>query len=654
MARRAIGVAAALLLAAPLAVSVPTAATASGSIALTRVSGADRFLTAVAVSQVSFPTAGSAKAVVLASGDAFADALAGTPLAVQKGGPLLLTPSTGLTPPVVAEITRVLPPGGMVYVLGGTSVLPSSVDAQLSALGFTPVRLAGGNRFATAVAIAGAMGDPATVFEANGLGFPDGLSAGTAAAKVGGVVLLTNGAAQAPATAAYLAAHPGTDYAVGGPAATADPAATPIIGSDRFATSAMVAQQFFTSPSVAGFASGAVFADALSGGAGIAAQGGPLVIVPYTGALPSSTLSYLQATPSITTGYVYGGTGAVGPGVVTEISSESNPSPVTTALSDIDGKTTITTVSCPTPTFCAAGDNNGDVITFNGSTWSAPLPVFPPADLGIDAISCTASFCMALSYIGGYATSADSGGSWTAPALPPSSVGEGLWGVSCPTATWCMAETDDFGHLGLWESGTWSKSGPGFSLGQSSSPISCVALKSTYCLYVNNEEQYAYYDGTSWTGTATKVPGSAANASAASCTAPDSRPGEIDLNPTPLCELVDTGGFAFGFDGTTWASDGGKIDNAALTGVSCGQTLVAPLPLGGEASFDIAGSSAEYCAAVDHAGNVLYRPPTSGWTAPIPLDGGPATDVSCASWSFCVAVTARGDAIVLQPSAGST
>src|SRR5580700_7640205 len=116
MARRAIGVAAALLLAAPLAVSVPTAATASGSIALTRVSGADRFLTAVAVSQVSFPTAGSAKAVVLASGDAFADALAGTPLAVQKGGPLLLTPSTGLTPPVVAEITRVLPPGGMVYV----------------------------------------------------------------------------------------------------------------------------------------------------------------------------------------------------------------------------------------------------------------------------------------------------------------------------------------------------------------------------------------------------------------------------------------------------------------------------------------------------------------------------------------------------------
>src|SRR5579862_7687340 len=157
MARRTIGLASALLLAVSLTVSIPLGATASGTIALTRVSGANRFLTSVAISQAGFPTAGSAKVVVLASGAAFADALAGTPLAVQKGGPLLLTPNTGLSAPVAAEITRVLPPGGTVYVLGGTTVLPSSVDAQLTAMGFTPQRLAGGTRYATAVAIAGAM-----------------------------------------------------------------------------------------------------------------------------------------------------------------------------------------------------------------------------------------------------------------------------------------------------------------------------------------------------------------------------------------------------------------------------------------------------------------------------------------------------------------
>jgi len=653
MARRTIGVAAAFFLAVSLTVSIPTAATASGSIALTRLSGANRFLTSVAISQASFPTAGSAKVVVLASGAAFADALAGTPLAFQKGGPLLLTPYTGLTPPVAAEITRVLPPGGTVYVLGGTTVLPSSVDAQLTAMGFTPVRLAGGTRYATAVAIAAAMGNPTKVFEANGLGFPDGLSAGAAAAKVGGAVLLTIGSTQAPATAAYLAAHPGTDYAVGGPAATADPAATPIIGSDRFATSAMVAQKFFTSPVVAGFASGAVFADALSGGAGIASQGGPLVIVPYTGALPSSTLSYLQTTPSITTGYLYGGTGAVGADVATEISAESNPSAGSGAVTDIDGKTRINTVSCPTTTFCAAGDDNGDAILYDGSAWSAPTSVFPASDMGIQALSCaTPSFCMAVSYLGGYSTF--NGTTWSTPALPPSSVGNGLWGVSCPTATWCMAETDDFGDLGLWQSGTWSKSGPGFSLGQSSSPVSCVALTHTYCVYVNNEDQSAYYNGTSWPKTATAIAGSAANAGAVSCTGPDSSPEAIPINPLPFCEAVDSGGFAFAFNGVTWTSDGGMIDTTSspdLTGISCGQTLVAPLAASAGVSLEIAGASSRYCVAVDTVGDVVYRPATSGWMAPAPMGAGGATDVSCASSSFCVAVTVKGNAVVLSPPA---
>jgi len=46
---------------------------------------------------------------------------------------------------------------------------------------------------------------------------------------------------QAAETAAYLAAHPGKHYAVGGPASAADPSATAVIGSDRYVTSTMVA-----------------------------------------------------------------------------------------------------------------------------------------------------------------------------------------------------------------------------------------------------------------------------------------------------------------------------------------------------------------------------------------------------------------------------
>ena len=518
-------------------------------------------------------------------------------------------------------------------------------------MGFTPSRLAGATRFATAVAIAGALGNPSTVLEATGFNFPDGLSAGAAAAVAGGAVLLTAGSAQAAETAAYLTAHPGTHYAVGGPAATADPAATAIVGGDRYATSILVAQRFFTAPALAGFASGTGFADALSGGASIASQGGPLVLVPSVGALPSGSLAYLQATSSITAGFLYGGTGAVGADVAGEITSESNPAGAA-AVIDIDGNKTIDTVSCPTPTWCAAGDVNGAVIVYSSGTWSAPAAVFSTGD-SVDGISCpTATFCMAVSYLGGYSTY--NGTTWSKPKFPGGSVGTSLWAVSCPTATWCMAETDNFGDTGLWQSGVWSTSGSGLGLGQSSSPMSCVALASTSCLYADNSDNYAAYTGGKWPAASVPIPGSASNEAAVSCAPPDNRPGMVVASPQPLCEVVDAGGFAFLWDGQSWSSDGGQIDAATthsmLTGISCGQTLVAPIA--GTIRAAIAAGSAQYCVAVDSDGNVLYRSATSAWAAPAAMHAGQAQAVSCASNSFCVAVTAKGDAVMLNPAGG--
>ncbi len=130
---------------------------------------------------------------MLARSDAFADALSGTPLAVSKGGPLLLTSSTALSTAASTELQRVLPVGGTVYLLGGTSALSPAVASSVAALGFTIVRIAGPDRFSTAAQVAGVLGNPAIVFEADGTNFPDALSAGTAAAAVGGAILLTAG-----------------------------------------------------------------------------------------------------------------------------------------------------------------------------------------------------------------------------------------------------------------------------------------------------------------------------------------------------------------------------------------------------------------------------------------------------------------------------
>ncbi len=281
------GVVAATVLGGGSIVAAPVAGAVTVPSNVHRIAGSTRLATAIGASQDQFPTSGSAQAVVLARSDTFPDALAGGPLAAKVGGPLLLTPSTGLDASVQAEIVRVAAPGSTVYILGGPSAISATVDTKLTSLGFVPKRLAGTSRFGTAVAIADAMGDPTTVFEATGLNFPDALAGGPAAIKTGGVILLTNGATQSTETAAYLAAHPGgTHYALGGPAAKADPAATPLAGDDRFWTSEAVAVTFFQTATTVGVATGLNFPDALAAGSDLAAKGAPLLLVPGTGALP--------------------------------------------------------------------------------------------------------------------------------------------------------------------------------------------------------------------------------------------------------------------------------------------------------------------------------------------------------------------------------
>jgi YVTN family beta-propeller protein len=277
---------------------------------VSRLAGSDRFGTAVAVSKAEFPS-GGAGAVVLARGDAYPDALVGAPLAAAKNAPLLLTTGASLPPATKAEVQRVLAPGGTVFVLGGTSAVPASVADELTQLGYVVTRYSGANRFATAVRVADALGDPGTVLLATGVNFPDALSAGVAAVKAGGVVLLTSGATLPSETSAYLSAHPGTVYAVGGPAAKADPAAAPLVGSDRYATSVAVAAKFFTAPNSLGLATGLSFPDALSGGALLGHLGVPLVLV-SSSSVPSGVATYLAGVKAmVTKAYLFGGPNTV-------------------------------------------------------------------------------------------------------------------------------------------------------------------------------------------------------------------------------------------------------------------------------------------------------------------------------------------------------
>ena len=281
-----------------------------------RLAGADRYETALAVSQSDFPS-GNAGAVVLAAGENYPDALVAAPLAVDKNAPLLLTAGSSLRRDVKAELQRVLPAGGTVYILGGTSAVPADIASEVTGLGYQVIRYDGADRFATAVQVAGALGNRSTVLLASGTKFPDALSAGVAAAEAGGVVLLTNGTTLPAATSSYITAHGRTVYAVGGPAAAAKSNATRLVGADRYATSVAVAEQFFANPSSVGVASGALYADALSGGALLARAGVPLVLA-APGILPLSVDNYLSSVKgNVTSAHLFGGSDALGVAVQT-------------------------------------------------------------------------------------------------------------------------------------------------------------------------------------------------------------------------------------------------------------------------------------------------------------------------------------------------
>lgn len=291
-----------------------------------RLYGSDRIATAIATSQAHYGD-GAAGAVVLARYDAFADGLAGAPLASDRHAPLLLNPPTTLDPRVAAEIQRVLPSGGTVYELGGTASIGAGVDAAVKALGYATVRLGGADRFATSVAIAGALPGATRALVATGMDFPDALGAGAAAGSQNGIVLLSNKTTLPASVKAYLDAHPALEvWGVGGQgAAAAAPYITAparsLIGADRYQTATKLADAMFPSPTHAVVVNGLNFPDGLSGGPYASWRGGPVLLTPQS-TLAATADAYLTAHAGTITGAsVLGGPVMVGTGVMTQIGS---------------------------------------------------------------------------------------------------------------------------------------------------------------------------------------------------------------------------------------------------------------------------------------------------------------------------------------------
>jgi putative cell wall-binding protein len=297
-----------------------------------RLAGSDRIATGVAISQYGWG-AKEAPVVVLANSANFPDAIVAGPLAGAWAAPLLLTPASTLDSRVLTEIKRVLDTSiGGVYIVGGPSVVSTTVEATLHNNGISTIRLAGSDRFRTSVAVADEIDGlyagvtRHTVFLADGTNFPDALVSGPAATQFQAPVLLSNGTTVPTVVKTYVSSHAAITrvYSVGGSAAAAGSSAfgsksTGLAGSDRYATSQKVAEAFFPGANVTGYASGLTFPDALTGGALLGGMLQPLMLV-KTDSVPSSVATQAaRYRASTDVALVFGGTTVVANGVLTSV-----------------------------------------------------------------------------------------------------------------------------------------------------------------------------------------------------------------------------------------------------------------------------------------------------------------------------------------------
>ena len=281
---------------------------------IARISGASRYETGYKVADALKETLGLEKfeAVVVATGKNFADALAGSYLAVEKNAPIILT--NGKDDNIAAlhaYIQENVTEGGTVYILGGEGAVPTAVEAIS---GYEVVRLAGKSRYDTNLAIlaeAGLSGDELIV--ATGKSFADSLSA--SAAKL--PILLVKPGAALSDNAKAIAEDMNKFYIIGGEGAvSADIAAelgtygevVRVAGKTRYETSVAVANTFFTEVEKSVVASGKNFPDGLCGGPLAAAMDAPLILTAdgKTEAAAAYVTDY-----AIASGYVLGGEGAL-------------------------------------------------------------------------------------------------------------------------------------------------------------------------------------------------------------------------------------------------------------------------------------------------------------------------------------------------------
>ena len=279
-------------------------------------------------------------------------------------------------------------------------------------------------------------------------------------------------------------------------------------------------------------------------------------------------------------------------------------------------------LSCPSSTNCTAIDMFGNVVSWNGTAWSAPRHVLPLTDglvTGMTtAVSCpAASVCVAAGQTG--ATAVETDGTWSAGA----NSGVGASAISCASASLCVAIGGD--QAAVYSAGTWSS--PVF-LAESSDSLESVSCApgTSFCLATDLDGNSYSYTGTAWSA-ATQFDSNTLPDPVVSCASQD------------FCVAVDgafqnDSGAAFTYNGTSWSAAVPVSSGHGLNSVSC--------------------PSATYCLATATDGG-YYTLSAGAWSGE-QLVGAGAYQAACASASpvACAVLSTDGDVEMLKGTTWTT
>lgn len=289
-----------------------------------RVSGTNRYLTAVRASQITFDAATD---VVICSGAGYADALSAAGLAGRLDAPILLVSRDSVGADTLAEIRRL--GARRAVIVGGSAAVGDAVARSLKGVGVAVERVAGVNRYATAQAsarFATQSGTPAMCYVVRGDDYADALAVAPLAYEQGASILLAD-PDRTPweALAVIREQRPGCVRIVGGPQAvgwgvqhsikTLGVGCERIAGADRYDTAACLAQSACAESGdpvgSVGIATGQGYADALVGGAMLGRRGGVLLLVEPR-SIPQPAYAFLKSeTGPSTQVFILGGEGAL-------------------------------------------------------------------------------------------------------------------------------------------------------------------------------------------------------------------------------------------------------------------------------------------------------------------------------------------------------